>query len=80
MLGAAYEVTRVAVPHLFVIIFGGTVPLLVLLRTIRRSQRVRSKLCGTCAYNLTGNVSGICPECGTAVRRGESDATPEGSS
>jgi len=23
--------------------------------------------CVKCAYNLTGNVSGICPECGTAV-------------
>jgi hypothetical protein len=23
--------------------------------------------CATCAYNLTGNVSGICPECGTPV-------------
>jgi predicted RNA-binding Zn-ribbon protein involved in translation (DUF1610 family) len=20
-----------------------------------------------CGYNLTGNVSGVCPECGTAV-------------
>jgi hypothetical protein len=24
-------------------------------------------LCETCGYNLTGNVSGICPECGTRV-------------
>ena len=23
--------------------------------------------CGTCGYNLTGNVSGICPECGTPI-------------
>jgi len=23
--------------------------------------------CRTCGYNLTGNVSGICPECGTPV-------------
>ena len=21
-------------------------------------------LCATCGYNLTGNVSGVCPECG----------------
>lgn len=25
-------------------------------------------LCGGCNYNLTGNVSGRCPECGTATR------------
>ena len=24
-------------------------------------------LCHTCGYNLTGNVSGICPECGTPI-------------
>ena len=23
--------------------------------------------CATCDYNLTGNVSGICPECGTPI-------------
>ena len=23
--------------------------------------------CSTCAYNLTGNTSGVCPECGTPV-------------
>ena len=23
--------------------------------------------CPTCAYNLTGNESGICPECGTKI-------------
>ena len=25
-------------------------------------------LCSRCRYNLTGNVSGICPECGTPIR------------
>jgi hypothetical protein len=25
--------------------------------------------CGSCAYDLTGNVSGTCPECGRAVER-----------
>ena len=29
--------------------------------------------CRTCGYDLTGNVSGVCPECGTAIARsGES--------
>jgi len=36
------------------------------------AQRVQKRrrlhgLCLTCNYNLTGNVSGVCPECGTAV-------------
>ncbi len=39
-----------------------------------RSGLVRCWICGTpyaglcrCGYNLTGNVSGTCPECGTKV-------------
>ena len=23
--------------------------------------------CANCGYNLTGNVSGVCPECGTEI-------------
>ncbi|MBN2447365.1 MAG: hypothetical protein JXO22_11590 [Phycisphaerae bacterium] len=26
-----------------------------------------TEYCATCGYNLTGNVSGVCPECGSAV-------------
>jgi hypothetical protein len=26
--------------------------------------------CVTCGYDLTGNTSGTCPECGTAVAKG----------
>ncbi len=29
--------------------------------------------CENCGYDLTGNVSGICPECGTPVSEGSSD-------
>ena len=29
-----------------------------------RSTRVPPGTCPTCGYNLTGNVSGVCPECG----------------
>ncbi|UCG16466.1 MAG: hypothetical protein JSV19_00205 [Phycisphaerales bacterium] len=33
-------------------------------RPLRRYRRRRKGLCAKCGYNLTGNVSGICPECG----------------
>jgi hypothetical protein len=37
----------------------------------RASSRRRTEpLCPVCDYNLTGNVSGICPECGTPVANG----------
>ena len=35
------------------------------LRDERRSKRRRKGLCLACGYNLTGNTSGVCPECGT---------------
>ena len=28
-------------------------------------ERRRQGLCARCGYDLTGNVSGVCPECGT---------------
>jgi len=30
-------------------------------------MRVRVGQCRECNYNLTGNISGICPECGTPI-------------
>ena len=33
-------------------------------------MRRREGLCVRCGYDLTGNVSGTCPECGTVVPRG----------
>lgn len=36
---------------------------------VRRWRRYRKGLCVNCGYNLTGNVSGICPECGTKVEQ-----------
>jgi hypothetical protein len=30
--------------------------------------RVRRGLCQRCAYDLTGNTSGVCPECGMPIR------------
>jgi hypothetical protein len=45
---------------------------LAFLPAIRLLLRLRRKpggagLCRACNYDLTGNVSGVCPECGTAV-------------
>ncbi|MEM1011297.1 MAG: hypothetical protein AAGI46_03645 [Planctomycetota bacterium] len=36
----------------------------------RITRAVRSRLarhCDSCGYNLTGNASGVCPECGNKV-------------
>ena len=36
----------------------------------RRGRRASAGLCAVCAYDLTGNESGVCPECGTLVTKG----------
>ena len=42
------------------------IPTFVLFRFDRR--RIPPDHCHKCGYNLTGNVSGRCPECGTPVK------------
>ena len=32
-----------------------------------RDRRPKAGFCNVCQYDLTGNVSGVCPECGAAV-------------
>ncbi len=36
---------------------------------LRRYRRRRKGLCVQCAYDLTGNVSGVCPECAAEVEK-----------
>lgn len=38
-------------------------------RCYRRRYRRRHGLCIRCGYNLTGNVSGVCTECGTEIEQ-----------
>jgi hypothetical protein len=39
-----------------------------ILRSLRTALRERGhEICVPCGYDLTGNVSGICPECGEAI-------------
>jgi hypothetical protein len=43
----------------------------------RHTRRLSKGHCRQCGYNLTGNVSGICPECGTRFREaGGREPTP----
>jgi hypothetical protein len=38
-------------------------------RRRRRRQRPRRGLCPSCGYNLSGNLSGTCPECGEPIAK-----------
>ena len=47
-----------------------TYPAIAVIRgPVRRFRRRRAGLCVECGYNLTGNVSSVCPECGTEIER-----------
>ncbi|MCB9850627.1 MAG: hypothetical protein H6817_07970 [Phycisphaerales bacterium] len=48
------------------------IPLMVAITSYRRRMR-RQRYCRACDYDLTGNHSGICPECGTPL---SPDMTP----
>jgi len=47
-----------------VVILGGSLRILWLRPIKKRNDFDR---CQECGYNLTGNVSGVCPECGTPI-------------
>jgi predicted RNA-binding Zn-ribbon protein involved in translation (DUF1610 family) len=49
-----------------VFMIGAGIWPLVALRRVRRRRKGR---CSQCGYDLTGNVSGRCPECGSTVAR-----------
>jgi hypothetical protein len=54
-------------PHWSGSLASGTLAMPLMFQLIRRHARWRRKrlgLCPSCAYDLTGNVSGVCPECG----------------
>lgn len=40
-------------------------PVWLYLHATRRKMLIANQMCANCGYNLTGNESGICPECGT---------------
>ena len=56
------------VPYWLPVVVFAAYPLIAFMRGPLRRWRRRSKgSCQECGYNLTGNESGKCPECGTAI-------------
>ena len=42
-------------------------PGIVLAIWLAHRRRPRPRRCDACGYDLTGNESGVCPECGKAI-------------
>jgi len=56
-------------PHWFVAGVASVLPAAWLVK--RKLSKKKAGLCAGCGYSLTGNVSGVCPECGTKIGRGK---------
>jgi len=66
--GSYGRFVRVGSPFWIPFLVFGIYPAVTFVRgPLRRWHRRRKGLCVKCAYNLTGNTSGVCPECGGAI-------------
>jgi hypothetical protein len=68
MLSPPRPFWQASVRHVLAGATFGALPAATLLRAVRRRLRRRIRRrrgkCPACGYDLTGNVSGVCPECG----------------
>ena len=63
------DVVAVMAPAWFTAALFALLPLTVVVSSHRklRARRAPESGCPRCGYDLTANISGVCPECGTAV-------------
>lgn len=59
--------SQVVLGGLIVFVIAWTAVLLSIDRRARRRLREQRGCCTACSYSLTGNVSGVCPECGQPI-------------
>lgn len=63
--GSIYHAVTVPFWALFLLTLAPAGP--AFLRKLRGVLRERQGHCSACGYDLTGNRSGVCPECGTRI-------------
>lgn len=64
--GSAWHqnIRELAIPDWFLVLALSVYPVVRRARRRRASLRCETPYCRACGYNLTGNTSGTCPECG----------------
>lgn len=58
---------QIGVPYWLICLAISFPCLIRVTRYVKAKQRKAQGVCINCGYNLTGNVSGICPECGEKI-------------
>jgi hypothetical protein len=59
----------VTIPYWFLVLVLATLPAVEVRRFWRKNRSIDR--CPNCSYNLTGNNSGVCPECGSPIPKTE---------
>ena len=54
-------------PYWLIVSATAFLPVIGLWKLVASRLQMEWNLCPTCSYDLTGNTSGTCPECGTAI-------------
>jgi hypothetical protein len=62
-----YTVRFVTIPHGLPVLLLAVLPIWRSISAWRESRRIAPGQCKVCRYDLTGNTSGTCPECGTPI-------------
>ena len=75
IFGLSFAFDRLGLPHEFLVptaFLALLVPVVFMgfFKRLRKRPRYSAGHCRVCGYNLTGNVTGICPECGTSFGLG----------
>jgi hypothetical protein len=70
---AAFAIGHAAMEVILIVVVLGIawgIPIVLVVHSELRNRHLHDAgLCKKCGYNLTGNVTGVCSECGTAVDR-----------
>ena len=72
IFGGIAHSSQILVPHWFLTLIFAILPAIWLLKWNKR-RKLAPNACPGCGYDLTGNESGVCPECGV----GASEMEPE---
>lgn len=68
--GREFDTEALVMPWPVAALAAALLPLASAVRLLSLRRKRQSGLCRSCEYDLTGNTSGTCPECGEPIHKG----------